>query len=122
MEQVRANLAYSKETSKYLESIMCLLQLKVAILVKLFEGLKTASYFWVGSEVWPQTPDVYVIFDSKIDFKRRCDEIVNWFQKLNMDFITLYFNEPDSVGHEFGPESVQYQNKVRIKRILVFSL
>jgi hypothetical protein len=111
VEQDRADLADGKKTS---ECLIRLNQILDYLLSLIFEGLKTASYFWTGSEVWPQTPDVYVIFDPKVDFKRRCDEIVNWFQKLNMDFITLYFDEPDAIGHEFGPESVQYQNKVGI--------
>ena len=39
-------------------------------------------------------------YDSKIEFESRCDEVVSWFKKFNMDFSTLYFNEPDSTGHE----------------------
>lgn len=29
-----------------------------------------------------------------------------------MDFVTLYFNEPDHTGHDFGPNSAEYDNKI----------
>lgn len=51
-------------------------------------------------KVWPRTPDIYFKYDSKIEFESRCDEVVSWFRKFKMDFSTLYFNEPDSTGHE----------------------
>ena len=44
---------------------------------------------------------------------QRCDEVANWFKKFQMDFSTLYFNEPDHTGHSYGPNSVQYKEKVK---------
>ncbi len=28
--------------------------------------------------------------------------LVNWFIKFDMDFVCLYFDQPDSVGHSDG--------------------
>lgn len=67
----------------------------------------------VGSEVWKRNPDVFLSYNDKYNFESRCDEVVNWLKKLEMDFVTLYFNEPDHTGHSSGPNSEQYNQKVR---------
>jgi ectonucleotide pyrophosphatase/phosphodiesterase family protein 5 len=66
----------------------------------------------VGSEIWPQTPDMFFKYNDKITYKERINEIVKWFFKFQMDFVTMYFNEPDSSGHFYGPLSIEYANKV----------
>lgn len=73
-------------------------------------GIKTASYFWVGSEVTDpaRRPDKYFLYDVKVDFKTRVDSVLSWLNMKNSErprFITLYFNEPDHVAHETGPNS-----------------
>lgn len=73
-----------------------------SILVKCFDsffkGLKTASFFWTGSEVWRRHPDIFLSYRSSLNFLDRCEEVVGWFQKFEMDFVTLYYNEPDHTG------------------------
>lgn len=76
------------------------------------KGLKTASYFWTGSEAWPRSPDMYYQYNGAVTYEARCDQVVIWFQKFSMDFVTLYISEPDSTGHSFGADSVEYMNKV----------
>lgn len=76
------------------------------------QGLKTASFFWAGSEVWTRHPDFFYLYNDDYLFQQRCDEVTNWFKKFKMDFSTLYFDEPDHTGHEFGPDSPQYREKV----------
>lgn len=76
------------------------------------QGLKTGSFFWTGSEVWGQHPDVFISYNPTIEFEARCDEVVNWFDKFSMDFVTLYFNEPDHTGHDKGANSKEYWQKI----------
>ncbi len=74
------------------------------------QGVKSASYFWVGSEAPIQ--GVYASrwkkYDHDMPFEARIDSIVSWFSlpaqerpKLSM----LYFHEPDWTGHDTGPRS-----------------
>jgi ectonucleotide pyrophosphatase/phosphodiesterase family member 5 len=77
------------------------------------QGLKTFSFFWTGSEVWGRTPDIFLKYNERYEFKIRCDKVVNWFKKYQIDFGTLYFNEPDHTGHSFGPDSKQYSDKIK---------
>lgn len=76
------------------------------------QGLKTASSFWVGSEVWGRNPDIFLTYDGSVDFKTRCDELIHWFKVFDLDFATLYYNEPDSTGHTYGPDANEYYDKV----------
>jgi len=73
-------------------------------------NLKTASFFWVGSEqnITYKQPTYFHRYDSKISFVDRVEGIIKWLQLPEKDrphFITLYFEEPDSKGHSFGPNA-----------------
>ena len=70
--------------------------------------------------MWQRHPDVFLSYNSKINFLERCEEVVSWFQKFEMDFVTLYFNEPDHTGHDFGPNSPEYMQAVSqfMKRVI----
>lgn len=39
--------------------------------------------------------------------------IGDWFKNLDLDFITLYFGDPDEVGHKHGPDSDERREAVR---------
>ena len=73
-------------------------------------GIKTASYFWVGSEapIQGQFPTYYHIYDQNIPYSKRVDEVMNWFRLPEEDrpqFVTLYFEFVDSAGHRTGTNS-----------------
>ena len=74
------------------------------------QGVNTATYFWVGSEaeISGVRPSIYESYDGSIPFAERVDSVFEWFS-LPYDnrpqLCMLYFNEPDHLGHVFGPES-----------------
>jgi alkaline phosphatase D len=72
------------------------------------QGIKSASYFWVGSEAEINgfRPSIYKHYDGKIPFSTRVDSVISWLQypkKNRPHLIMLYFSEPDHTGHEDGP-------------------
>jgi len=74
------------------------------------QGLKTASYFWVGTEapIGGVYPSKWKKYEHNFPFEARIDSIVSWFSlPLNERprFCLLYFHEPDWTGHETGPRS-----------------
>ncbi|XP_055955788.1 ectonucleotide pyrophosphatase/phosphodiesterase family member 5 isoform X2 [Patella vulgata] len=79
------------------------------------QKLKTATYFWPGSEVELQglRPTFWKPYNKSVPFQERLDTVVNWFQNENVDMATLYFYEPDSTGHSYGPYSEEVKDKVR---------
>jgi alkaline phosphatase D len=80
-------------------------------------GIKTASFFWVGSEL-PQTdlhPDFYYPYNESIPDTTRIQQVINWLnlpEKERPHFITLYFSSPDHEGHTYGPSSEETKKAV----------
>ena len=74
------------------------------------QGLKTASYFWVGTEapIGGIYPSKWKEYEHNFPFEARIDSIVSWFSlpiNKRPRFCSLYFHEPDWTGHETGPRS-----------------
>ena len=72
------------------------------------QGVKTASYYWVGSEapISGILPTFFYYYDESVPFVRRVNQVVNWLQlpeDMRPHLIPLYFHEPDWTGHEYGP-------------------
>ncbi|MFN8239359.1 MAG: ectonucleotide pyrophosphatase/phosphodiesterase [Bacteroidales bacterium] len=74
------------------------------------QGLRTASFFWVGSEapVKGYHPDYWKVYDEKIAFGDRIDSVIKWLdypESKRPRLVTLYFEEPDATSHDSGPVS-----------------
>jgi predicted AlkP superfamily pyrophosphatase or phosphodiesterase len=81
------------------------------------QGLKSASYFWVGSEapVRGKFPDYYFKFDDTFPNEKRIDQVIDWLSLPEEDrphFISIYFSLVDHVSHDFGPNSKETQQAV----------
>ena len=73
-------------------------------------GIRTASYFWPGSEMTLdyRSPDYFMRYNHDTPFPERVDSVLGWINLPYKDrphFMTLYFHEPDSKSHEYGPDS-----------------
>jgi len=73
-------------------------------------GLKTASFYWVGSEapIMGMHPDYWKTFDDEVAFGDRVDTVLKWLSLPSAKrphLVTLYFEEPDAVSHVYGPIS-----------------
>ena len=74
------------------------------------QGMRTASYFWVGSDVEIQgiRPAIYVPYNTTATHQDRVRQVVEWFKlpdERRPHLVMLYFSDVDHAGHEFGPES-----------------
>jgi predicted AlkP superfamily pyrophosphatase or phosphodiesterase len=74
------------------------------------QGKHAASMFWPGSEVEINSvrPTRWKPYDGKVTFDARVDTVLSWLDlkgQQRLSFITLYFDEPDHSGHEYGPDS-----------------
>jgi alkaline phosphatase D len=73
------------------------------------QGVRSASYFWVGSEadIMGTSPSYRYIYDGDVPYIDRVDQVIRWL-KMPVDkrpgLLLLYFDEPDGVGHSYGPE------------------
>ena len=60
-------------------------------------------------------PSYYKNYDSKIPYEARIDTVLKWLQlpeKQRPHLVTLYFDEPDHTGHNFGPLSPENEKMI----------
>ncbi|WP_139177728.1 alkaline phosphatase family protein [Roseivirga pacifica] len=80
-------------------------------------GMKSASYFWVGSEapIKGSLPDYYTKYDGSVTNEKRIEVVKDWLKlpaEQRPQFISLYFSLVDDNGHGFGPNSEETKNTV----------
>lgn len=71
-------------------------------------GIKSTSYFYVGTEAPVQgvQPSEYFDYDGKVPNLTRISKIFEWLQLPDPErprMISLYFSDMDDVGHAYGP-------------------
>ncbi|MCD6177168.1 MAG: alkaline phosphatase family protein [Candidatus Cloacimonetes bacterium] len=74
------------------------------------QNVKSASYFWVGSEapIKGYLPSIVKAYDHNFPYLSRVDSVMTWLQlpdEKRPHLVMLYFDEPDSDGHKYGPEN-----------------
>ncbi|MBN2746715.1 MAG: alkaline phosphatase family protein [Bacteroidales bacterium] len=82
------------------------------------QGVKAATYFWVGSEADVQSmrPSIWKIYDGSISFRQRADSVIAWLrlpEAKRPHLIMWYVDEPDGIGHHFGPKSLEVKTMVQ---------
>nr|XP_033793232.1 bis(5'-adenosyl)-triphosphatase ENPP4 [Geotrypetes seraphini]XP_033793233.1 bis(5'-adenosyl)-triphosphatase ENPP4 [Geotrypetes seraphini] len=72
------------------------------------EGHKSGVAMWPGSDVPYLRPSLFLDYDPNIAFEQRVDNVTTWLTSANdpVNFAALYWHEPDSSGHKYGPEDV----------------
>ncbi|MCG9916838.1 MAG: ectonucleotide pyrophosphatase/phosphodiesterase [Phenylobacterium sp.] len=73
-------------------------------------GLKTATLFWPGSEapIAGVQPSHWMTFDQTMSAPDRVARLLAWLDVPKAErpvFLTLYFDEVDTYGPRFGPDS-----------------
>jgi len=81
------------------------------------QGMRSASLFWVGSEADIQgvRPSYYLKFDGSFPNSKRVEQVLAWLHlppEQRPHFITLYFADTDTAGHQYGPDSPQVVDAV----------
>ncbi|WP_435353780.1 ectonucleotide pyrophosphatase/phosphodiesterase [Emticicia sp. SJ17W-69] len=80
-------------------------------------GMKSASYFWVGSEapIGGKFPDYYYRFDDAVPPKKRVQAVFDWLKLPEAErpnLMTIYFSMVDTQGHEYGPNGEKTKEAV----------
>ena len=82
------------------------------------EGMRTACYFWPGSEaeIGGVRPAYFKTYDKNVTNQSRVDGVLDWLklpEEKRPHLITLYFSDVDSAGHEHGPDSKEVKEAVK---------
>lgn len=85
-------------------------------------GIRTATAFWPGANVawggerskeWPNPvtggtrPQDWLQFNQALSDRQRVDSVIDWLRRpaeTRPRLVTLYFDEVDTAGHEYGPD------------------
>ncbi|XP_037665541.1 ectonucleotide pyrophosphatase/phosphodiesterase family member 7 [Choloepus didactylus] len=84
------------------------------------QGLRTGSFFYPGGNITYQGEAVTLSrkegilhnYKDEQEWRANVDTVMRWFTEDGLDLVTLYFGEPDSTGHKFGPESQERKDMV----------
>ena len=81
------------------------------------QGMRSACMFWPGSEaeIGGKRPSYYLHFDDKVDDTKRIDQVIAWLQLPAAErphIVTLYYDNVDTAGHDFGPDAVETRDAV----------
>ena len=73
------------------------------------QQMRSACYYWPGSEAPIQGyyPSIWKKYDGSVSYEARIDSVIDWLQlpvQERPHLIMWYFDEPDHVGHNYGPE------------------
>jgi predicted AlkP superfamily pyrophosphatase or phosphodiesterase len=76
-----------------------------------------ASMFWVGSEtpIHGMHPRFWKAYDEGVRGNERVDQVLAWLDLPVADrptFITVYFEDPDTAGHDHGPDSPEVREAI----------
>jgi predicted AlkP superfamily pyrophosphatase or phosphodiesterase len=80
---------------------------------------KSGTLFWPGSEASIQDirPTYWRHYDKKISDSDRVKQILQWLDLPDAQrptFLTLYFDRVDTAGHDYGPNSAEVKNAIRM--------
>ncbi|KAM4693840.1 bis(5'-adenosyl)-triphosphatase ENPP4 [Discoglossus pictus] len=79
------------------------------------QGHKSGSGMWPGSEVYIHNMTIdNMKYNRNVSFAERVDTVTSWFTRAKdpINFATLYWEEPDSSGHHFGPDDHKNMTEV----------
>ncbi|HEY4787524.1 MAG TPA: ectonucleotide pyrophosphatase/phosphodiesterase [Bacteroidales bacterium] len=79
------------------------------------QHMKSASFYWVGSEASGIHPTYWKAYDKRITFEQRIDTVIHWLslpEALRPHLIMFYFDQPDHVGHSKGPFATETRSMV----------
>lgn len=51
-------------------------------------------------------------YSNETEWAENVETVMKWFTDDDLDFVALYFGEPDSTGHKHGPDSQQRKDMV----------
>ncbi|XP_033974948.1 ectonucleotide pyrophosphatase/phosphodiesterase family member 7-like [Trematomus bernacchii] len=86
------------------------------------QGLKAGSLHFPGTAATYRGETVGVsqvepfLYDhsNETDWRLNIDKVIGeWFHQQDLDFVSLYFGEPDLIGHKYGPNSPERREMIQ---------
>lgn len=52
-------------------------------------------------------------YKNETAWRENTDKVMSWFRDQDLDFVSMYFGEPDGTGHKYGPNSPEIREMVK---------
>lgn len=86
-----------------------------------FQGLRAGSIHFPGTAstyqgevpVKQEVEPIRYNYNNETAWRENADKVMGWFRDEDLDFTALYFGEPDTTGHRYGPDSEQRREMVK---------
>lgn len=91
-----------------------------SVFFDLLQGLKAGSLHFPGTAssyngdtalVREVEPLLYN-YKNETAWRENTDKVMSWFRDQDLDFVSMYFGEPDGTGHKYGPNSPEIREMV----------
>jgi alkaline phosphatase D len=84
------------------------------------QHVKAAAMFWptADAEIDGVRPSYWQQYDGSFPNQKRVEKVLEWLKLPEADrphFITLYFSDVDSAGHQFGPDA--HETRQAVERV-----
>lgn len=79
-------------------------------------GGQSCVFYWPGSDSRMYGEMMFTnfgLYSGVPPLRFRVDRIMDWITQPDINFCMLYFNEPDSKGHAYGPDSPEVMDAVQ---------
>ncbi|XP_041823135.1 ectonucleotide pyrophosphatase/phosphodiesterase family member 7-like [Melanotaenia boesemani] len=85
------------------------------------QGLKAGSLHFPGTApsyqnevaMVREVEPLFYNYKNETAWQNNTDKVMGWFRDQDLDFVSLYFGEPDGTGHKYGPDSPQRRDMVK---------
>lgn len=72
-----------------------------------------ACAMWVGCQFGGFDKDHFLSYNPNTSWSDRIDRAIEWLSHESMQLVFLYYHEPDETGHQFGPKSMEMNDKLK---------
>uniref|UniRef100_A0A5K3F4I6 Ectonucleotide pyrophosphatase/phosphodiesterase family member 5-like n=1 Tax=Mesocestoides corti TaxID=53468 RepID=A0A5K3F4I6_MESCO len=80
-------------------------------------GHRSCVFQWVGSEARVHGKMAFAtsgVYNGEYSLRWRIDRVIDFLSRPEFNFCMLYYNEPDSSGHRYGPNSDEVLNAIEL--------
>ncbi|MEQ2310831.1 Ectonucleotide pyrophosphatase/phosphodiesterase member 7 [Ameca splendens] len=85
------------------------------------QGLKAGSLHFPGTAssyqgqvaMMREVEPIRYNYKNETAWYENTDKVMDWFRDQDLDFVSMYFGEPDGTGHRYGPDSPERREMVK---------
>ncbi|KAK5613976.1 Ectonucleotide pyrophosphatase/phosphodiesterase member 7 [Crenichthys baileyi] len=85
------------------------------------QGLKAGSLHFPGTAssyqgqvaMMREVEPIRYNYKNETAWYENTDKVMDWFRDEDLDFVSMYFGEPDGTGHRYGPDSPERREMVK---------